>query len=119
MSSRSESSRAAALREGARKEKSLYEDTADEPGTRKRKGKQAQGGKAPKKNKESQEELEPLDIEWLESDLKNSCVTQMPGPEEAKPGSERKKYKPHDPAITDLSNVPRGWTHVDDDIHPE
>ena len=117
MASRPESSRAASLRESARKEESFYADPVDEPGTRKRK--QAQGREAAKNTKTSKEVSKPLDTDWLEADLKNSYVGQASDPAKAAPTPPRTQYMHQDPAITQLSKVPAGWTRHEHDLHPE
>jgi hypothetical protein len=117
MTSRPESSRAAGLRGSARKEKSFYADPVDEPGVRKRK--QAQSGEAPKNTKTSKEVSKPLDTDWLEGDLENSYVGQVSGHAKAEPTPPRTQYMHQDPAITELSKVPAGWTRHEHDLHPE
>jgi hypothetical protein len=117
MASRPESSRAAGIRESARKQESFYADPVDEPSSRKRK--QAQGGAAPKNTKTLKEESKPLDTNWLEPDLKISYVGRVPGPAKAEPSPQRTQYMHHDPAITELSKVPAGWTRHEHDLHPE
>ncbi|KAJ6161608.1 hypothetical protein N7485_009838 [Penicillium canescens] len=117
MASRPESSRAAGLRESARRQESFYADPVDEPSSRKRK--QAQGGVAPKSTKTSKEESKSLDTDWLESDLKNSYAGRVSDPAKTEPTLQRTQYMHQDPAITELSKVPAGWTRHEHDLHPD
>ncbi|KAJ5766053.1 uncharacterized protein N7511_003669 [Penicillium nucicola] len=95
----------------------------DEPVSRKRKDENPHGGRAQKakkrgKQKDSEEE-KPLNVAWLEKDLRKSYVSQLPSPEKKEPTPKRTEYMAHDPAITDLDKVPKGWTRHDHDIHPD
>jgi hypothetical protein len=74
---------------------------------------------APKDTRTSKEEPEPLDTNWLEADLKNSYVGRVSDPAKAEPTPQRTQYMHQDPAITELSKVPAGWTRHEHDLHPE
>jgi hypothetical protein len=60
----------------------------------------------------------PLDVQWFESNLEFSYEEIYPPPKWPS-HPKRKGYRPRNPAIIDLDQVPKGWSDLEPDLRPE